>query len=498
MKRLRKNPHIYEINVMTWLSDLTRREEREINLRNIPKDEWQRFKRMGIDLIWLMGVWQRSPYSKDKARGVPQLVEACRTISVDFEMDDIVGSPYAVYDYVPNPIFGSEEDLLALKNVLEDEGLSLILDFVPNHTACDHHWVKETPDRFIQENLPDGGNCNEGFFLVDTVLGNRCIAHGKDPHFPSWTDTAQINYGNPAAMDAMMEVLTELTTYCHGLRCDMAMLILSDVFQNTWGHMPTESRGMGEFWPAAIERLRSGSNACLLIAEAYWGKDTELLNFGFNYIYDKHLHDLMVKGDIQGLKYALSQPIVHQENMLRFLENHDEPRAMQAFGRDRIKCAMVIHATIPGMRFWQHGQFEGSRVRVPVQLRRAPAEPVDQELLGFSETLMKEINHPVFHEGHWEMCSTAGWVDNSSHQMLLVWCWRLDHERRLVIINFSDGSIHGYVRLPGEWLPMGENLLLIDPLKGDRFLRSRSELVQSGLFVGLEKQDFHFLRVEKG
>ena len=96
------------------------------------------------------------------------------------------------------------------------------------------------------------------------------------------------------------------------------------------------------------------------------------------------------------------------------------------------------------------------------------------------------------------MCTTAGWEDNASHEMLLTWCWDLDHERRLVAINFSDAPVHGYIRLPRQWLPKGEDLNLTDPLKGETFLRSRSELEKSGLFVGLEKADFHFLTVEKG
>ncbi len=498
MSTLRKNPHIYEINLMTWLFELTRREGREINLKNIPRGEWRRLKEMGMDLIWLMGIWERSPCSVDRARDAAPLVEACRSILKDFEMRDIAGSPYAIHDYIPDYRFGSAEDLLALKKTLEDEGLSLILDFVPNHTACDHPWVKKNPQRYIRQNPTGGENCREGFFLADTGSGKQCIAHGKDPYFPPWTDTAQINYGNPETLEAMADLLVGLATYCHGLRCDVAMLVLRDVFQKTWGAFLRKPEDAGEFWPAAISRLRSNNDRCLLIAEAYWGRGAELISTGFDYVYDKDLYDLMVRRDIRGLRHTLSRPVADQERMLRFLENHDEPRAIEAFGRERIKAAMLIHATLPGMRFWQHGQFEGGRVRVPVQLRRGPVEPVDQALLGFSERLMMEVSHPVFHEGHWEMCATSGWEDNPSHEMLLAWYWGLGHERRLVVINFSESSIHGYVKIRPEWLPEGEDLILTDPIKGERFPRSRSELQESGLFVGIEKGDFHFLNIDKG
>ena len=483
---------------MTWLHELSRKEGYEVNLRNIPRREWRFLKELGMDLIWLMGIWQRSPHSKKRARGEPGLVKECRSIFDDFEMEDIAGSPYAVHDYVPDPTFGSKEDLKTFKKQLEEEGLFLILDFVPNHTACDHHWIQMYPQHYILEVPKESGECSEGFFLTDSMKGEVCIAHGKDPYFPPWTDTAQINYSNPETLRAMADVLSYLVDYCHGLRCDMAMLALNEIFKETWNKYLKEHHNTEEFWSMAIERLRSKGTGCLLLAEAYWGKDIDLLNLGFHYAYDKILYDLMVAGDIQGLRNHLSSPVANQEKMIRFLENHDEPRALTALGRDRIKCAMVIHATLPGMRFWQHGQFEGNRIRVPVQVRRAPLETIDHDLKEFTVRLLNEVNHPVFHEGTWEMCSTKGWPDNPSHQNLTAWCWRKGEHRRLVVTNYSTSPAQGYVRLPINWLPGNEQFLLSDPLNGESFIRSATETDQSGLYVGLEKSDFHFFSVEKG
>jgi hypothetical protein len=480
MKTIRNNPHIYEINLMTWLHELSRKEGYEVNLRNIPQRECRFLKELGMDLIWLMGIWERSPHSKKRARGEPGLVKESRSIFDDFKMEDITGSPYAVHDYTPDPTFG------------------FILDFVPNHTACDHHWIRMYPENYIHE-VPKGRDeCNEGFFLTDSMRGEVCIAHGKDPYFPPWTDTAQINYSNPKTLMAVADVLSHLADYCHGLRCDMAMLSLKEIFNQTWSKYLKEPHHAEEFWPMAIERLRSKGTSCLLLAEAYWGKEMDLLNFGFHYAYDKTLYDLLVAGDIQGLRNHLSAPVAHQQKMIRFLENHDEPRALKAFGRDRIKCALVVHATLPGMRFWQHGQFEGNRIRVPVQVRRAPLETIDHDLKEFTVKLLNEVNHPVFHDGTWEMCSIEGWPDNPSHQDLLAWCWRKGEHRRLVVTNYSTSPAQGYVRLPMNWLPSVEQFLLSDPLKGEKFFRSKTETDQSGLYVGLEKSDFHFFSVEKG
>ena len=498
MKALRKNPHIYEINLMTWLRELTEKQGRQVGLGNIPGEAWRRLKDLGMDLVWLMGMWQRSPHSRARARGEPGLVDAGRALLAHFDPTDIGGSPYAIHDYAPDPAFGTQEELAVLKGRLEDEGLLLVLDFVPNHTACDHPWTGSHPERYVLRPRTGTEACPEGFFPPDSARGRVCLAHGKDPYFAPWTDTAQINYARAETREAVAQEILRLTGLCHGLRCDMAMLVLKEVFQGTWPEDLAGAWKGGDFWPLVIERLRAADRPVLLLAEAYWGKERDLLELGVDYAYDKELCDLLLKGDVRGLKQHLSAPVPLQARRVRFLENHDEPRAFAAFGPDRIECAMVVHATLPGMRFWQHGQLEGRRVRVPVQMRRAPIETPNEELKDFSARLLAEVNHPVFHEGTWETCPTLGWPDNASHRNLLVWCWRAQEVRRLVIANVSDCPAQGMVRLPPNWLPGGERILLIDPLKKERFVRSAPEMEHSGLYAALGPSDFHFFRLERG
>jgi hypothetical protein len=324
----------------------------------------------------------------------------------------------------------------------------------------------------------------------------RCIAHGRDPFFHPWTDTAQVNIGNKDAVAAMLDTLINISKYCHGLRCDMAMLILNEVFFKTWRHQ-VKSAVPEEFWTLARNRLDSKGNQCLLIAEVYWDMEQKLLDLGFDYTYDKTFYDLLVKHDIKGLKTHLSAPVAKQEHMVRFLENHDEPRAMHVFGVEQIFSAMVIHATVPGMRFWHHGQLEGNRIRVPLQLGRAPIEPVRHELKEFSEKLLREVDHPVFHDGTWSMCETRGWSDNPSYKRLLAWCWRKGKERRLIAVNFTSEPAQGLVKLPVNWLPKGENFVCLDPLKGDKYKRPTADTSTAGLHVELKKWDYHFFRVVK-
>ncbi len=497
MTALRKNPHIYEINLMTWLAHLSHEEKRNITLNDIPRSEWKRLKEAGMDLIWLMGVWERSPYSRMRARNEAGLLKECRTLLDDFTIADIVGSPYSIYNYEPDPAFGTREELQALKQTIEDEGLLLILDFVPNHTACDHPWIMKHPSRYIQEEKTDLGHCVEEFFLSDTDWGEKCIAHGRDPYFHPWNDTAQVNYFNHETVKAMVETLSSLATCCHGLRCDMAMLVIMDIFRETWGtYLEDKDHHPDEFWSLATERLRSAGTPILMLAEVYWGREMDLIDLGFDYVYDKILYDLMVRSDIEGIRDQISLPVSRQEKMIRFLENHDEPRALSVFGPEKIRCAMIIQATLPGMRFWQHGQLEGNRIRVPVQLRREPLWNGDDELGHFSRHLLEKVNHPVFHEGHWELCPTHGWSDNQTHQDLFAWSWKLDEERRLIVVNFSDLPAQGYIELPPDWLLNGHVLRFYDPLKKKQYSRQSREIERSGLFVDLDCGDWHFFIIE--
>lgn len=493
MKPLRKNPHIYEINLITWLNRLSEGDKKGLILKDVPDRMWSDLREKGFDLIWLMGIWQRSEDAIKRARKHPYLVNTCRSILDDFILDDITGSPYAIASYAPDPTFGTSDNLMALKERLEDMGLYLILDFVPNHTACDHIWMSEYPGYYIQARPLKSGKCPRGFFrLLDG--SSPCIAHGKDPNFHPWTDTAQIDYTNPEAINAIIETLLHVTGYCHGLRCDMAMLVLKNVFKKTW-RSRVRKEPHQEFWRIASKRLGSLNRPCLLLAEVYWDMEKDLIDMGLDYAYDKTFYDLLVKEDIQGLKAHLAAPVEYQQRLIRFLENHDEARALDVFGHEKIHSAMVIHATVPAMRFWHEGQLEGSRIKTPVQLRRRPDEPIDRQLTVFSERLLHEVNHPVFHQGAWQMLETRGWSDNQSHQDLLAWTWYEGEERRLIVVNYSPHSSQGVITIPVKWLPGSENVRFVDPLKGELYLRPAKRLEDEGLYVDLKPWDFHFFVV---
>ena len=80
----------------------------------------------------------------------------------------------------------------------------------------------------------------------------------------------------------------------------------------------------------------------------------------------------------------------YQSRLLRFLENHDEPRIAERPNTAE-RAYAVVAATLPGAQLWHEGQFEGRKVRVPVFLRRRPTEPLDEELAGWYRKLLAPL-----------------------------------------------------------------------------------------------------------
>src|SRR5690606_525853 len=113
----------------------------------------------------------------------------------------------------------------------------------------------------------------------------------------------------------------------------------------------------------------------LFIAEVYWDLEWALQQQGFDYTYDKRLYDRLRAADARPARDHLHAEMAYQERLLRFIENHDEPRAAAAFGVQRSMAAAVLSFTVPGARLLHDGQLEGRTVKTPVQLGRRMAEP---------------------------------------------------------------------------------------------------------------------------
>jgi Alpha amylase, catalytic domain len=486
-----RHPAIYEINAWVWLSGLSVKAGRAIDLNSVPAEEWDAIAKFGFEAVWLMGVWERSPASSAISNRNQVLLDDFRRALSDFRPEDNVGSAYSVRSYKVDPHLGGAEGLAAARRELARRGVRLILDFVPNHVATDHPWVVEYPEYFIRGCPEDARDDPASFIPIE----GRVYAYGRDPYFPAWQDVLQLNAFDPGLRLAAIQTMLAIAGQCDGVRCDMAMLLLNAIFERTWGHRAGQ-RPETEYWTEVIPTVRESHPEFVFIAEAYWDMEWELQQLGFDYCYDKRLYDRLVHGSPESVRLHLSADPAYQAKLVRFIENHDEPRAAAAFPHDEERAAAVAMATIPGARLFHEGQFEGRKVRPAVFLRRRPEERPDEELRSFYETLLRAVDDPLFHEGEWSLCRCTGWSDNASFQRLAAWCWEQGEDRAIIVVNLSGAPAQGRVHLP--WSDLRESeWRLHDTLSDAVYDRDGVEMSEQGLYVGLEPWKCHLFRCSR-
>jgi len=483
-----KYPALYEINTWVWLSDLRQKYGKKLDLSSVPSAEWDAIAAYGFDGVWLMGVWERSPAGIAIANRNPGLLADFRKALPDFRPEDNVGSPYCVRRYLVDQHLGGSQGLAIARRELSGRGMNLILDLVPNHVAPDHPWVAEHPEYFIRGNVDDLRNDPSSFH----EQGGTVFACGRDPYFPAWPDVLQLNAFEHGLRQAVIETVSSIAQQCDGVRCDMAMLFLNSVFERTWS-VRAGPRPATEYWVDLISAIKRKYPGFLFIAEAYWDLEWELQQKGFDFCYDKKLYDRLEHASAESIRLHLCADLAYQGKLLRFIENHDEPRAAASFAPAQERAAALTTSTLPGIKLFHEGQFEGRKVRPPVFLDRRPHEPVDPNLQSFYKKLLGAINRPVFREGEWSLCERTGWPDNTSFQNLVAWNWRKGDERYLIVVNLSDGLVQARVQV--RWADVGGGKWqLLDALSGTRYERDGDEMLSPGLYVELRPWNYHFFQ----
>jgi hypothetical protein len=416
--------------------------------------------------------------------------EEFRRILPDLSDADICGSCFAIAGYTVNPALGGAAALGRLRRRLRARNMRLMLDFVPNHTALDHAWLKKHPDFYVWGSQQDLAREPHNYCRLNAGEDEGVIAYGRDPYFPGWTDTAQLNYGNLALQKAMRRELLNVAQVCDGVRCDMAMLLLPEVFERTWG-VPIEP-----FWPQAIARVRRDHPDFVLAAEVYWDLEWTLLQQGFDYAYDKRLYDRLRGQNPQGVRDHLAADLDFQRKLVRFLENHDEPRAANAFPPSVHEAAAILTYLAPGLRFFHQGQLEGRRVHVPVHLGRAPVEPTDATVRTFYQRLLKVLRRPVARNGRWGLLPCLPAEDGSDGaDGLIASAWQSDDGEVLAsIVNFSAEAAHGRVPLPYEAL-RGRRFLLRDLMGSWQEDGAGTRLINPGIEIRLPPWGYRVLEV---
>jgi hypothetical protein len=488
-----KYPTIYEINAWVWLNDLSRTHARRVTLGDVPQTELERVAEYGFDALWLMGVWERSPGARQISRTDRGLLEEYRHVLPDYTEDDVVGSPYAIRGYRVDPTLGGDAGLAELRARMKESGLRLLLDFVPNHMAIDHPWVTEMPERLVEGDAERLEREPRNYFRVGEGTEARVLAHGRDPYFEGWPDTVQLDYRRAGTREAMTEALLAVAARCDGARCDMAMLVTREIFLRTWGgEFDTPE---AEFWPEAIRTVKSTHPDFLLMAEVYWEMEYRLQQQGFDFTYDKRLYDRLLGDDATGVRAHLRADLGYQSRLARFVENHDERRAQEAFGPARAPAAASLTLTLPGLRLLHEGQLEGWRTKLSVHLGRRPQEPTDEGVEGFYRRLLAALSQAVLHEGDWRQAEPReAWPGNPSHEHFVAGRWTLAADFRLSAVNLSANRAQCY--LPLEWPALaGRTWLLKDLLSEAEYHRDGDGLLSPGLYLDVPAYGRHLFEI---
>jgi len=480
------HPLLYEINTRVWLRQLTARQGRPVTLANIPDSELVEWQRLGFTHIWLMGIWTGGPRSRAKAMETLAQREEYVKVLQDLRDEDIAASPYSIADYLVPEALGGEAGLQQFRRRLNERGIKLILDFVPNHLGLDHPWLSERPELFVQSpaQIP-------GTFLQKTNAGDRWLAYGKDPYFSPWTDTVQLDYRPESTREAMAQLLQSNADRCDGVRCDMAMLVLNDVFAKTWQALPVPNPGKtqtgDEFWARAISRVKKAHPDFLFLAETYWGLEPGLQELGFDYTYDKTLYDHLVGHHVSEVQSHLfgkgAQFVAHSAH---FLENHDEPRIGPILNPDEHRTAALLILGLPGMRFLHQGQLTGATRRIPVQLIRAPDEPTHPEIQQIYEQILTVLSRTAVGRGNGELLQPRpAWPGNPTAGNIVLVQWQTAApEFDLVVVNLAPHGSQCYAPLMIPRLTCGR-WRLGDLLGTEEYMRETTDLKEKGLFLDL-------------
>ncbi len=377
---------IYEINTRLHC----------LSLEQITDAELGELSLLGFDCIWPMGIWQISQGAK----------RISKIVAEDYE-----GSPYAIPEYRVNSELGGERAFSALVERAHRAGLRVIVDFVSNHMAIDSPWIDENPELFIRSDSRVRNQTTSEFFLHPT---GEVVAFGRDPYFPPWHDTSQLDYTNEELRARMIEVLIYISRIADGVRCDMAMLVLRDYIRQHWypnapalwfdEHMP------GEFWNQAISEVKSIRPDFTFIAEAYWDKEPYLAEQGFDFTYEKKLYDGLASRNAGLVNERLARDTRVLQSSLYFIENHDEPRAASVFNRNNNLAAAALILSLPGTSLIHEGQMEGRQERLPVQrIKPLNQETEDAALKAGYKKILEATSDPIFKEGSFALFDSGVW-----------------------------------------------------------------------------------------
>jgi glycosidase len=313
-----ENAVIYEANIRQYSPEGTF----DAFTKDIPE-----LKQLGVKIIWLMPI---NPISQTKRKATGG--DFASKIEDEAERNKMLGSYYAVSDYTKvNPEFGTIEDFRELVKTAHQNGIYVILDWVPNHTGWDHVWIKTHPE-----------------FYVKNAKGEITDPLNDDGTSKGWGDVAQLDYSNMAMQDQMIKDMMYWVEEenIDGFRCD---------------HIePTPV----SFWEKAIPQLKSKKEIFMLAENddpKFMKDDLFDMEYGWKLL---HVMNDMAKGkktlhDFDNLMKTIDTLYEKDDILMNFTTNHDE-NSWNGTLKERMpnnkEIFTTLTYTLPGMPLIYSGQ----------------------------------------------------------------------------------------------------------------------------------------------
>lgn len=545
-------------STLVWLDQLTKKYGREIRrLDQIPDEELDILAHRGFNSLWFIGLWERSKASK-------RIKQMCGN-------PDAEASAYSLFDYDIATELGGWEALNQLRERAWRRGIRVASDMVPNHTAMDSRWISDHPDYFLsldycpypsysfngpdlsqdpavevklEDHYYDRSDAAVVFRHHDRRNGRtRFIYHGNDGTSMPWNDTAQINYLNAEAREAVMQIILHVAKNFPIIRFDAAMTLAKKHIQRLWFPQPGSGGDIAsrsehgltneefnklipnEFWREVVDRVAAEVPDTLLLAEAFWMMEGYFVRtLGMHRVYNSAFMHMFKKEENEKYRYTIKNTLEFDPEILKryvnFMNNPDEETAAVQFGTgDKYFGVATMMVTMPGTPMFGHGQVEGFREKYGMEYRRAYwDEHEDDELRRRHEHEIFPLMHKryLFAEVRnfylYDLWTQHGHVN----QNVFAYSNQAGHERALVLYNNAYDRAIGWIKTSAGYavkqadgnktiaqkdlgvalgLTAADNryVFLREHNAGLWFIRRSSEMVSKGLYVelgGYQKQVF--------
>lgn len=534
--------------ILVWLDQLTKKYGYPITrLDQIPDAELDALRDGGFTGLWLIGLWERSNASK-------RIKQICGN-------PEAASSAYSLMDYTIAGNLGGWDAVDNLRRRLWVRGIRLASDMVPNHTAMDSRWVVERPDLFVQrrdnpfpqysyngENLSYDGrvgvyledhyysksDCAVVFKRVDNATGDtRYIYHGNDGTGMPWNDTAQIDFLNPEAREAVMQEILHVARNFPIIRFDAAMVLAKKHIRRLWypepghgGDIATRSESAissadfeaaipNEFWREVVDRVAQEVPDTLLLAEAFWMMEGYFVRtLGMHRVYNSAFMNMLKKEENQKYRDTVKNTIKFDPEILKryvnFMNNPDEETAVAQFGKgDKYFGVCTLMVTMPGLPMFGHGQLEGFEEKYGMEYTRAYRDEKPDE------DLMNRHRHDIFPLMHKRYLFAQVedflfydvWDNGSVNENVFAYSNRSGDEYAVVFYNNKYERASGWIKQSCEYaVKFGEDkamksrsiseglgltaeddkfLIFREHRSGLWFVRKCADICQSGMFISL-------------